>query len=53
MRRIRSGIRRHTVDEKNNEGLKAIIEALVFASPEPLTPKQLYKLLEVIKKVIR
>jgi segregation and condensation protein B len=25
--------------------LKAIIEALVFASPEPLTPKMLYKLL--------
>ncbi len=25
--------------------LKAIVEALVFASPEPLTPKQLYKLL--------
>jgi segregation and condensation protein B len=26
--------------------LKAIIEALIFASPEPLTPKQIYKLLE-------
>jgi len=26
--------------------LKAIIEALVFASPEPLTPKMLFKLLE-------
>ncbi len=26
--------------------LKAIIEALVFASPEPLTPKSLYKLLD-------
>jgi segregation and condensation protein B len=26
--------------------LKAIIEALVFASPEPLTPKTLFKLLE-------
>jgi segregation and condensation protein B len=26
--------------------LKAIIEALVFASPEPLTPKALFKLLE-------
>ena len=25
--------------------LKAIIEALVFASPEPLTPKMLFKLL--------
>jgi len=27
-------------------GLKAIIEALVFASPEPLTPKALFKLLD-------
>ncbi|MGH9201531.1 MAG: SMC-Scp complex subunit ScpB [Vicinamibacterales bacterium] len=27
------------------EQLKAIVEALVFASPEPLTPKMLYKLL--------
>ncbi len=26
--------------------LKAVIEALVFASPEPLTPKMLFKLLE-------
>lgn len=26
--------------------LKAIIEALIFASPEPLTPKSLYRLLE-------
>jgi len=26
--------------------LKAILEALIFASPEPLTPKQLYKLLD-------
>ena len=25
--------------------LKAILEALIFASPEPLTPKQMYKLL--------
>jgi len=30
--------------EKNAE-LKAIIEALIFASPEPLTPKAMYKLL--------
>jgi segregation and condensation protein B len=29
-----------------DENLKAIIEALVFASPEPLTPKALFKLLE-------
>src|SRR4029078_13562040 len=27
------------------EDLKAIVEALIFASPEPLTPKTLYKLL--------
>jgi segregation and condensation protein B len=26
--------------------LKAILEALIFASPEPLTPKQIYKLLD-------
>src|SRR5262245_13307055 len=26
--------------------LKAIIEALIFASPDPLTPKALYKLLD-------
>jgi len=38
------------VDEKNNEGLKAIVEALIFASPEPLTPKQIYKLLDTEPK---
>ena len=27
-------------------GLVAIVEALVFASPEPITPKQLFKLLD-------
>src|SRR5438874_13351172 len=26
--------------------IKAILEALIFASPEPLTPKQIYKLLD-------
>jgi segregation and condensation protein B len=30
--------------------LKAIVEALIFASPEPLTPKALYKLLETEPK---
>ena len=30
--------------------LKAILEALIFASPEPLTPKAIYKLLEVEPK---
>jgi len=29
-----------------SDGLTAIVEALVFASPEPLVPKALYKLLE-------
>ncbi len=29
-----------------SEELKPIVEALIFASPEPLTPKALYKLLE-------
>ena len=26
--------------------LKAILEALIFASPEPLTPKAIYKILD-------
>jgi hypothetical protein len=26
--------------------LKAVIESLIFASPEPLTPRMLYKLLD-------
>ena len=30
--------------------LKAILEALIFASPEPLTPKQLFKLLDTEPK---
>jgi segregation and condensation protein B len=30
--------------------LKAILEALIFASPEPLTPKAIYKLLETEPK---
>src|SRR5687768_7700203 len=29
-----------------SDQLVAIVEALVFASPEPLTPKQLFKLLD-------
>jgi segregation and condensation protein B len=36
--------------EKANAELKAIIEALIFASPEPLTPKALYKLLDAEPK---
>jgi segregation and condensation protein B len=54
MRRIQSEIRRHSVDKQDtaepaleaSAELKAIVEALIFASPEPLTPKQIYKLLE-------
>jgi segregation and condensation protein B len=30
--------------------LKAILEALIFASPEPLTPKEMYKLLDAEPK---
>ena len=33
-----------------DSSLKAIVEALIFASPEPLTPKALYKLLETEPK---
>ena len=33
-----------------SDQLVAIVEALVFASPEPLTPKQLFKLLETEPK---
>ena len=29
-----------------SDHLKPIVEALIFASPEPLTPKTLYRLLE-------
>jgi segregation and condensation protein B len=32
-------------DAQTPDELKAVIEALIFASPEPLTPKALYKLL--------
>jgi segregation and condensation protein B len=44
MRRIQSAIRRHIVDR--NAELKAILEALIFASPDPLTPKAIGKLLD-------
>ena len=33
-----------------DSSLKAILEALIFASPEPLTPKAIYKLLETEPK---
>jgi segregation and condensation protein B len=67
MPRIRSAIRKITMDEKDRQDgldrregpegpegemprrasaeLKAILEALIFASPEPLTPKAIFKLL--------
>jgi segregation and condensation protein B len=41
--------RRDLVDEKNAE-LKAILEALIFASPEPLTPKAMCRLLDTETK---
>jgi segregation and condensation protein B len=34
------------VTEEKQAELKAILEALIFASPEPLTPKAIYKLLD-------
>jgi segregation and condensation protein B len=43
MRRIRLEIRRPTVADTS---LKAVLEALIFASPEPLTPKAIAKLLD-------
>src|SRR5437868_15309165 len=53
MRRIRSAIRRLIMAEEDRDQatrasaeLKSIIEALIFASPEPLTPKAIYKLLD-------
>jgi len=33
------------IDRRPSAELKAILEALIFASPEPLTPKAMYKLL--------
>jgi segregation and condensation protein B len=33
-----------------DDSLKAILEALIFASPEPLTPKAIFKLLETEPK---
>jgi len=48
MRQSRSATPRPANDEAKDpvEHLKPIIEALIFASPEPVTPKTLYKLLE-------
>lgn len=36
--------------ERASADLKAILEALIFASPEPLTPKAIYKLLDTEPK---
>ena len=32
--------------DKMSDDLKPIVEALIFASPDPLTPKTLFQLLE-------
>jgi len=48
MRRIRSATRRAIVSDRDY--LKAILEALIFASPEPLTPKAMCKLLDTEPK---
>jgi segregation and condensation protein B len=37
-------------DKRPSAELKAIVEALIFASPEPLTPKAMYKLLDAETK---
>jgi segregation and condensation protein B len=39
------GLAEEVVPRLDGEQLKAIVEALIFASPEPLTPKILFKLL--------
>src|SRR2546427_9435371 len=44
MHRTPLATRRRIVDKTAE--LKAILEALIFASPEPLTPKAIYKLLD-------
>ena len=52
MRRSRSAIRRRRHDEPKDpvEHLKPIIEALIFASPDPVTVKTLVKLLDTEPK---
>ena len=35
---------------RRGRGAKAILEALIFASPEPLTPKAIFKLLDTEPK---
>jgi segregation and condensation protein B len=41
----RHGLAEEVLPRLDGEQLKAIVEALIFASPEPLTPKLLFKLL--------
>ncbi len=45
-----AGERPATAEPRADPQLKAVIEALIFASPEPLTPKMLFKLLEAEPK---
>jgi segregation and condensation protein B len=40
------GLERAGMGERRGAELKAILEALIFASPDPLTPKAMYKLLD-------
>jgi segregation and condensation protein B len=40
------GMRQDAGPKRGSAELKAILEALIFASPEPLTPKAIYKLLD-------
>ena len=48
-RRIEAG-RASELPTRGAAELKAILEALIFASPEPLTPKAIYKLLDTEPK---
>jgi len=45
-RQVRQSWTDSSEPERASGELKAILEALIFASPEPLTPKQIYKLLD-------
>jgi segregation and condensation protein B len=42
--------RSESLPRRGSAELKAILEALIFASPEPLTPKAMYKLLDTEPK---
>jgi segregation and condensation protein B len=42
--------RAESLPKRGSAELKAILEALIFASPEPLTPKAMYKLLDAEPK---